>query len=93
MYFEWDENKNGINNSKHGLDFSEVSQIWNDPNNFDIYDENHSNLQEHRWLKFGRLFSGKVVCVVYTLITEERCRIISAFSDNKIERLYYEENK
>jgi uncharacterized DUF497 family protein len=92
MNFEWDENKREINLDKHGLDFFDVTDVWLDPNNFDIYDENHSSSNEERWIKFGKIESGKIVCVVYTEIEKGLYRIISSFSDKKIERIYYEQN-
>ncbi len=92
MKFEWDEDKNAINIGSHDIDFETVGECWEDINNFDMFDEKHSTLDEKRWLKFGRLNSGKVICVVYTDISEDTCRIISAFSDKRIERFYYEQN-
>jgi uncharacterized DUF497 family protein len=92
MKFEWDEDKNQINISKHDIDLETAVQCWDDPNNFDTFDEKHSSLDEKRWLKFGRLKDGKIICVVYTDIPGDRCRIISAFSDKRIERFYYEQD-
>lgn len=37
---------------------------WEDPANFDVWDDTHSTLEEERWLKFGRLRHSKIVCVV-----------------------------
>jgi uncharacterized DUF497 family protein len=31
MQFEWDENKNQLNQQKHGVDFEEAGTIFNDP--------------------------------------------------------------
>ncbi len=90
MHFEWDEKKNQLNIEKHGIDFETAILCWEDLSNFDVWDEKHSTREEERWLKFGRLANGLVVCVVYTELTENHCRIISAFSDGKIERTYYE---
>jgi uncharacterized DUF497 family protein len=90
MNFEWDKNKNKINIKKHGIDFENAIECWNDINSFDLFDEKNSGSDEQRWLKFGRIENGKVLCVVYTEISKNLCRIISAFSDKKIERFYYE---
>ena len=92
MQFEWDENKNYINIEKHNISFEDATYIWLDKNSFDIYDEKHSSLEEHRWIKFGILKSSLIACVVYTEINKNKCRIISVFSDKKIERMYYEQN-
>ena len=32
MRFEWDENKNRSNISKHGIDFEQAKKIFEDPN-------------------------------------------------------------
>jgi uncharacterized DUF497 family protein len=90
MHFEWDGQKNRMNIAKHGLDFATALLCWEDASNFDVWDDRHSTLTEERWLKFGRLPDGRVVCVVYTELSEDRCRIISAFSDQHVERIYYE---
>ncbi|MEK7432328.1 MAG: BrnT family toxin [Cyanobacteriota bacterium] len=92
MEFEWDEEKNQINISKHGISFDLAKLIWEDKNNFDIFDDKHSRLDEKRWLKFGLTKDGNILCVVYTDIING-FRIISAFTDKKIERFYYEQNK
>jgi uncharacterized DUF497 family protein len=91
MNFEWDNNKNEMNKVKHNISFEEACVCWEDENNFDIFDEKHSSKEENRWLKFGRISNGKVICVVYTEL-KDSCRIISAFTDKKIERFYYEQN-
>ncbi len=36
MKFEWDDNKNRTNKSKHGLDFSAAKEMWNDSNRVEI---------------------------------------------------------
>ena len=90
MHFEWDEEKNQKNKKKHELDFETAIQCWEDQNGFDVWDKRHSTSTEDRWIRFGRLPKGKVICVVYTEVSETLCRIISAFSDKKIEDLYYE---
>lgn len=91
MNFEWDENKNKINIKKHNIDFENAVECWEDKNSIDLFDEKNSTIDEQRWLKFGRIENGKILCVVYTEISKNLIRIISAFSDKKIERLYYEQ--
>ncbi len=36
MIFEYDENKSLINKSKHGIDFEQAKELWNDPYSFEI---------------------------------------------------------
>ncbi len=90
MHFEWDEQKNLSNFKDHGIDFETSILCWKDPNNFDVLDAKHSSLNQERWLKFGRLPNGEVICVVYSELTENRTRIISSFSDKRVEKIYYE---
>ena len=90
MHFEWDEEENQLNLSKHRLDFETAITCWEDSSSFDVWDEKHSILEEGRWLKFGRLPNGQVVCVVYTEHSEDHIRIIIAFSGRNIEKVYYE---
>ncbi len=90
MQFEWDENKNKINLEKHGISFQEAIQVWLDPLGFDLYDDLHSSLTEERWFRFGKLNNGKIIRVVYKEVKEDSLRIITAYSNNDIERFYKE---
>lgn len=42
MNFEWNEEKEKINISKHGIDFSTAALVFNDYNRIEKYDEAHS---------------------------------------------------
>ena len=42
MTFEWDENKNRINQQKHGVSFEEAKTVFYDEQALLEYDENHS---------------------------------------------------
>ena len=35
MKFEYDDNKSYINKSKHGIDFQEAQELWEDPYSFE----------------------------------------------------------
>ena len=37
MNFEWDDEKNHMNMSKHGIDFDTAKALWDDPNRVEIY--------------------------------------------------------
>ena len=39
MTFEWDESKERINISKHGIDFSTAALVFGDDNRIEKYDE------------------------------------------------------
>jgi uncharacterized DUF497 family protein len=36
MNFEWDDEKNHMNMSKHGIDFDTAKALWDDPNRVEI---------------------------------------------------------
>ena len=36
MKYEWDEDKNQANQSKHGIDFETATRLWDDPNRIEI---------------------------------------------------------
>ena len=36
MEFEWDDKKNRANKSKHGIDFSAATELWNDLDRIEI---------------------------------------------------------
>lgn len=37
MHFEWDENKNKLNITKHGIDFETASRVFDDYFRIEIY--------------------------------------------------------
>jgi uncharacterized DUF497 family protein len=92
LRFIWDENKNGENLRKHGIDFNTAIFVFNDPNYVKIYDELHSSLEE-RWNIIG-MVNDVVLFVVETEITNNIIRIISARKANRNEReIYNGENR
>jgi len=46
--FTWTKEKDKLNKKKHGLFFSEVVNVFNDPYLLEIYDTAHSSLDEDR---------------------------------------------
>ena len=88
MEFEWDENKNRSNQSKHGISFEETTEIFHYPM-YEIIDTRR-NYSEVRYIGIGRNNLMVVLTVVYTE-RESRIRIVSARRASKKERgLYYE---
>ena len=88
MRFEWDEAKNQANIVKHGIDFKDAISIFNDAvlTNRD----NSANYGEERWISIGWLKSI-IAVVVYTELTGDVIRIISARKATKKEASYYEQ--
>ncbi|MCT7983973.1 BrnT family toxin [Laspinema sp. A4] len=68
MEFEWDETKRLTNLRKHGIDFIDVSIIF-DGNILTVEDERF-NYGEQRLVTFG-LLQGRVIAVVHT--EQEEC--------------------
>lgn len=87
--FEWDENKNKINQKKHGISFTEAKTVFYDDEALVIDDPEHSE-KEERFIILG--LSNKanllVVCHCYRA-SETVIRIISARKATKKEIQYY----
>lgn len=87
--FEWDENKNLINQRKHGVSFDEAKSVFYDEEALVIDDPEHS-LEEERFIILG--LSSKtnllVVCHCYRE-SETVIRIISARKATKTESGFY----
>jgi len=85
--FEWDENKRQSNVRKHGIDFQEACEIFNNPMLRRIDDR--FEYGEDRWAALGRTHRC-VVLVVYIELDEEVIKIISIRKATKNERKTYE---
>lgn len=90
MKFEWDQNKNIINQQKHKISFSTAKLVFQDDNMVDFPDYNHS-INEERRIAIGKVRDILFVC--YTVRYEDTIRIISARRANKKEEeIYYDSN-
>jgi uncharacterized DUF497 family protein len=83
--FEFDENKSRSNLEKHGIDFIEAQQLWNDANLLEIP---AITINEPRFLIIG-IIAGKHWSGVITH-REQRIRIISVRRSRKEEVALYE---
>jgi uncharacterized DUF497 family protein len=86
LKFKWDDEKNSVNQVKHGVSFEDAAMVFRDPKRIEMYDWEHSFLEE-RWLTVG-LFRLTVLVVSFT----ERggsVRIISARKADKDEEKEY----
>jgi len=92
MKFEWDENKNRINQEKHGISFEEAKEVFDDALQIAKLDHRF-NYFEERWITLGATTKQKVLVVANLFFTEdgdEIIRIISARKANNKERKLYE---
>ncbi|NLZ66850.1 MAG: BrnT family toxin [Clostridiaceae bacterium] len=87
--FEWDEDKNKLNQRKHGLSFEEASTVFADPGAILFDDPDHS-LEEERFLIIG-LSENERFCVVSHCYRDKNSviRLISARKATKNERTTY----
>ena len=84
--FEWDVNKKRFNLEKHGIDFIDAIEIFNDPRRIEAVSYRQ---KEERYQTIG-LVNGVIILVVYTYRNGKK-RIISARSASKNERRAYHE--
>ena len=86
MVFEYDEHKSSINRSKHGIDFHEAQELWNDPYAFEL--PSPQSEDEDRFLVLGQINAKN-----YTAIITYRginIRIISIRRSRAKEKKLYE---
>ena len=90
MTFEWDENKDRLNQKNHdGISFEYAARVFLDSKRIEMLDENHSDESEGRYNVIGCV--GRILFVVYTERGSDNIRIISARrATPKEEKLYYE---
>lgn len=87
MKFIWDENKRLSNLKKHGLDFNDVEQVFNNP--LILFEDNRHDYGEQRMIAVG-LLSVTVVVIVH-VENDETIRVISMRKAIKNEiKIYYE---
>lgn len=90
MYvFDWDENKNLINQRKHGVSFEEARTVFYDEQALLEYDELHSE-DEDRFRIIGCSDNGNILLVVHCIRDETVIRIISTRKANAAEKAGYE---
>lgn len=87
--FEWDEEKNLANIEKHGIDFEEILEVFDDPAFLTGYDFEHSE-KEDRYYGIGNL-NGILIVLVFFTEKKNRIRLISARqADKDLREEYYD---
>lgn len=89
MHFEWDDAKNAANISKHGIDFADVTDVFNHPM-LGMLDD-RADYGEERWIAIGWIHA-LIGVVVYTERKGDVIRIISARRATKHEVRRYEQS-
>lgn len=91
MRFEWDDPKDRSNRKKHGLSFSEATELFQGSRDYlEIFDAAHSDAED-RFISIGEIARG-VAVVVYTERDEDLIRIIGARFATKREQQRYREH-
>ena len=88
MKFEWGENKNILNKKKHSISFESASKVFDDYNRIEIYDNNHS-LLEDRYITIGMAQNYLLILYVSYIYRNNSIRIFSARVASKEERKEY----
>ena len=87
--FEWDEEKNRLNQKKHNVSFSEARTVFYDENARLIPDPDHS-AEEERFIMMGLSSSLKFLIVVHSYREQDEViRIISARKAKRHEQKPY----
>ena len=63
--FEWDPEKDEVNQDKHGVSFAEAQQAFYDPKRIITVDRKHGTKREKRYYCFG-LVKGRILTVRFT---------------------------
>ncbi len=88
MRFEWDDEKDLLNQEKHGISFDLVRGLFESTADFlEIFDAEHSDFED-RFIAIGPI-RGRLAVVVYTEREEDTIRIIGARWATPRERALY----
>ena len=85
MSFEYDPNKSASNFTKHGIDFEQAKQLWDDESYLEILAR---NLDEPRFLIIGKIMDKYWSAVI--TYRGENIRIISVRRSREEEIKLYE---
>jgi len=88
--FEWDEDKNKLNQKKHNISFEEAQYAFSDTKRIIAKDLEHSESEE-RYYCFGKI--GENIVTVRFTYRSNKIRIIGAGYWRKGKQTYEKENK
>jgi uncharacterized protein len=89
--FEWDENKDKINQKKHGVSFAFAQYAFADPRRVILEDISHSTAEETRYYCLGKVSEG-ILTVRFTY-RHNRIRNYGAGYWRKGKQIYERENQ
>lgn len=64
LLFQWDKDKDLINQKKHGVSFEEAKSVFYDDNAIQFWDETHSELED-RFLLLGMSSKMRLLLIVH----------------------------
>lgn len=83
LRFEWDDDKEKINITKHGISFDEARTVFFDERALQFFDPDHSE-DEDRFVLLGMSFKLRILVVCHCSREEEA--VIRIFSARKADR-------
>ena len=90
MKFDWDEEKNLLNYTKHKIWFEEAQSVWADEYAVEFFDDEHSD-HEERFLRLGHSVGRNILLVVFCERNDgEIIRLISPRKATRKEKDNYE---
>jgi uncharacterized DUF497 family protein len=89
LLFAWDKGNEQKNWLKHKVTSEEAEEVFDDDSRMLFEDIKHSNIQEKRFILFGKTQNTRKLVIVFT-IRGEKARIISARPMNRKEAIIYE---
>lgn len=92
MRFTWDEDKAEEVRREHHVEFSKITDIFEDPYTVDFVDEKHSTEDETRFAVIGLTQYG-LTYLVYTEPSEDEIHFITARRAEKWMEDEYEQNR
>ncbi len=89
LFFEWDNEKNRINQKKHGVSFEEAKFVFYDDNAIQFWYEEHSEVED-RFLLLGISSKMRILLIIHCYREQESViRIISARQATQKESQHY----
>ncbi len=89
IIFEWDENKNRINQRKHGISFEEAATVFYDEYAI-LFDDPEHSAEEDRFLIIGTTAKERICIVSHCYRDDDgTIRIISARKATTTEKQIY----
>jgi len=86
MIFEYDKNKSQKNKIKHGIDFEQAQELWEDPYAFEL--PSSQSEDEERFLVLGQIGSKNYTAII--TYRDTNIRIISVRRSRDKEVKLYE---